>query len=66
MSALLITVDNWLKILDEGNDILAVFFDLRKVFDSVPHTTLLEKLQRIGLDRNILAWVGDYLTCSWW
>ena len=49
-------------MLDEGSEIGAVFFDLRKAFDSVPHKVLMEKLQQTGLNINILAWVGNYLT----
>ena len=59
----LATVDNWLKILEQGCEIGAVFFDVRKVFDSVPHKALMSKLQQTGLNSNILAWVGNYLTC---
>ena len=62
VTALLATVDNWLRMLDEGSEIGAVFFDLRKAFDSVPHKVLMEKLQQTGLNINILAWVGNYLT----
>ena len=49
-------------MLDEGSEIGIVFFDLRKAFDSVPHKVLMDKLQQIGLNINILAWVGNYLT----
>ena len=35
---------------------------IRKVFDSVPHKVLMEKLQQTGLNSNILAWVGNYVT----
>ena len=49
-------------MLDEGSEIGAVFFDLRKAFDSVPHKVLMEKLQQTGLNINILAWIGNYLT----
>ena len=62
VTALLATVDNWLRMLDEGSEIGAVFFDLRKAFDSVPHKVLMEKLQQTGLNINILAWIGNYLT----
>ena len=57
MTVLLATVDNWLRMVDEGSEIEAVFFDLRKAFDSVPHKVLMEKLQQTGLNINILAWV---------
>ena len=49
-------------MLDEGSEIGIVFFDLRKAFDSVPHKVLMDKLQQIGQNINILAWVGNYLT----
>ena len=49
-------------MLDEGSEIGIVFFDLRKAFDSVPHKVLMDKLQQIGLNINILAWIGNYLT----
>ncbi len=40
----------------------AIFLDLRKAFDSVPHQLLLDKLESSGLSANILAWVRSYLT----
>ena len=58
----LVTVHSWLNILDQGQEVRAVFFDLRKAFDSVPHAILMAKLQQIGLNDHILAWIGDYLT----
>ena len=60
---LLATTHNWLSILESGGEIGAVFFDLRKAFDSIPHEVLLEKLEKIGLCNPILAWISDYLTC---
>ena len=46
-------------MLDEGSEIGAVFFHLRKAFDSVSHKVLIEQT---GLNINILAWVGNYFT----
>ena len=57
---LLATVDNWLRICDEGGEIGGLFFDIQKAFDSVPHEALMAKLQQAGLNSNIL---GNYLTC---
>ena len=48
VTALLVTTHNWLSILEGGGEIGAVFFDLRKTFDSIPHEALLDKLK--GLD----------------
>ena len=49
--ALLSAMDDWLKSLEAGADIGAVFFDLTKAFGTVPHSalSLLEKLTSIGL-----------------
>ena len=37
-------------------------FYLRKAFDSVPHRSLVDKLQSIGLDQYILRWIVSYLS----
>ena len=39
----------------------AIFFDLRKAFDSVPHRCLIDKLTFAGLNPYILRWVAAYL-----
>ncbi|TRZ18473.1 hypothetical protein HGM15179_008623 [Zosterops borbonicus] len=45
----------------EGRDVDVVYLDLSKAFDSVSHSTLLEKLAAQGLDRSTLCWVRNWL-----
>ena len=37
------------------------FFYLRKAFDSVPHSTLLDKMKCLGYSEHILKWTYSYL-----
>ena len=60
VSLLQATTHSWLKILEEGSEIAAVFFDLRKAFGYVPHQKLLVKLQQTGLSSHVLNWIYDY------
>ena len=39
----------------------AVFFDIRKAFDSVPHRALLEKLERLDINPVLVRWICSYL-----
>ena len=59
--ALLTAVDNWHRLLETGNEVCAVFFDLRKAFDSVPHRLLMDKLAEINTNPHLLKWIADYL-----
>ena len=36
-SAFIKVTDDWLIELEEGNEVAAIFFDIKKAFDSVPH-----------------------------
>ena len=62
VSALLDVVHSWSEAIDQGKEIYAVFFDLKKAFDSVPHKALIHKLQSIDLNSHILRWICSYLT----
>jgi len=59
--ALLAATHDWLTELGKGNA-NAVFFDIKKAFDSVPHRLLLHKLQARVLDAYLLRWISSYLT----
>ena len=48
--------------LDEGTDVCSIYFDLKKAFDSVAHSLLLQKLADIELDPYITQWISSYLT----
>ena len=61
VTALIKCVDDWLKALEEGKEICAVFFDYRKAFDTVPHQPLIAKLSALDLDNSIVCWLQDYL-----
>ena len=62
VTSLLSVTNEWFQALEKGLEVGAVFFDLRKAFDTVPHQLLLEKLVNYGFDQNIITWVRSYLT----
>ena len=47
VTALIKCTDDWLKSLEDGDDICALFFDYRK---AVPHRPLMVKIEALGLD----------------
>ena len=55
-------VDTWLKSIDKGEVIGAIFFDLKKAFDIVNHYVLIKKLQVYKFDSIALDWVTSYLS----
>ena len=48
--------------MDKGLLRGAVFIDLKKTFDTVPHDGLLNKLFRYGIQDQPLSWFESYLT----
>lgn len=49
------------KGLARRHSTLATFYDIRKAYDSVWHFKLLAKLKTIGIDKNLLRFVRDFL-----
>ena len=56
-TALIKLVDSWLKSIDNGELVGAIFFDLRKTFDVVDHNrSLNKKLSMYKFDNVPLSW----------
>ena len=60
--ALLTVTNDWHQLLSTNRQIAAVFFDLRKAFDSVPHPQLIEAITSFGISGFLLSWISDYLS----
>ena len=61
-TALLSITQEWARLLDQNHEICCVFFDLQKAFDTVPHRSLLKRLEQLHLHPLILRWIHSYLS----
>ena len=59
--AILSAIQEWHLNLERGSEIQAIFFDLQKVFDSIPHKLLVQKLIELDIHPHTIAWIRSYL-----
>ena len=58
MVPLITVLDDWTKIIDEGDMCVDVaYLDFPKAFDLVSHKHLLLKLQKHGVNSQIWNWI---------
>ena len=61
--ALLTCHHHWLKWLDRTTDFVRVFsFDFSKVFDSVPHAIVCNKLMSLSINPYVINWIVSFLS----
>ncbi len=60
-NAILSATNEWFIHLENGLEVQAVFFDLQKAFDSVPHCLLIDKLHRLEVPSHLIRWISSYL-----
>lgn len=61
-SAINLVINQWKMERDQNKTIVAVFLDLRRAFETVDRQVLLQKLNRYGLEGNVLAWFETWLS----
>ena len=62
VSQLLKILDEWTDYLENGSQIDAIYTDLEKAFDKVPHRNLMNKLRWYKIDNNVINWIALFLT----
>ena len=55
-------VEKVTKALDTGKIVVGVYLDIRKAFDSISTSILLDKLYRIGIRGNLYCLLQSYLS----
>ena len=61
-SQLLETLEDWCRIIEQGDSVDVIYLDFRKAFDSVPHKRLLKKLCSYGISGKLLRWIEVFLS----
>ena len=56
--------NSFCQALDNGLEVLLIFFDRSKTFEKVLHRGLLHKLEFAGIIGNVLKWLSDYLNVT--
>ena len=62
MTQLLLVMEEWTRMLEEGKSVDVIYLDFQKAFDSVPHQRLLRKLEAYGVHGALRNWVEAFLT----
>ena len=55
-------IENWRFSLNKNEDVVSIFLDLRKAFDSIDHDLLLAKLPYYGFSKQTINLLKNYLT----
>jgi len=55
-------IDDWKLIISEGKMVGVIFLDLKRAFETVDRTRLLEKLDQYGMRGMVLEWFKTYLS----
>lgn len=61
-TALNLVLNKWKMINDEQNDIVCVFLDLKRAFETIDRDRLLQKLYKMGVANRELRWFSSYLS----
>ena len=60
--ALLSVTNKWQNLFTKHKQVATVFLDIRKAFDSAPHSQIISSLSQVGISGPLLDWFKDYLT----
>nr|VZI31980.1 unnamed protein product [Spirometra erinaceieuropaei] len=52
---------SWTRALDDRHAVHIAFIDFLKAFDTVPHQSLIHKLNKIGISGKFLKWIDNFL-----
>ena len=61
VTSLLATSHDWHRFLDQRKDVMCVFFDFRKTFNTFPHRRLMTRLVELRIHPTLSAWLCSYL-----
>ena len=61
LTNLLTTLEDWTSMLEDGDCVDVAYLDFRKAFDLVSHKHLLLKLEKHGVNGQILNWIKAFL-----
>ena len=59
---ILLCLEKWTQMLDDGKNVDVAYFDYSKAFDKVSHRLLKTKLKAYGIDGKLYAWIEAWLT----
>ena len=62
ITQLLICMEDWTNMAEQGKSFDIIYTDFSKAFDSVAHERLLLKLEHLGITGDLLKWIRTFLT----
>ena len=58
---ILLCLERWTRMVDDGNSVDVAYFDYSKAFDKVSHRLLIIKLRAYGIEGKLLTWIEAWL-----